>query len=155
MCTHNTCVYNVMDTNNSVLYRFNAIKIQKFIKKNITKCDICFEFKKKFLKPYKCVHSICESCFSQWNYKCNTCPTCRGDILDNFNNRKQFKLNNILVSSRNNFDYGLVPRNFRPRSPIYSPPISISDENSFTPIRDNLPENNSNLDYDLLNAFVD
>ena len=84
----------------------------------------------------------------------------KSNHLNILNNRKKFKLNNILVSSRNNFDYGLVPRNFRPRSPIYSPPISISDEidsheNSFTPIRDNLPENNSNIDYDLLNAFVD
>ena len=134
-----------MDRIRFLLIKDSAIKIQRFVKKRNTKCYICFEFKNTILKPYKCSHIICDSCFNEWNYRSDTCPTCRCSIKNNFkcfNKRKIFHINTDYDDN--------VPRNFRPRSPTYSPPLASSPLNVL-----NDQDENNNIDYELYNTFVE
>ena len=128
------------------LIKDGAMKIHRFIKKRNTGCYICFEFKNTTLKPYKFSSIICDSCFNQWKYRSDTYPTCRCSIKSNFKCTNKRNISHVNIYT----DYeDKLPRNFRPRSPSYSPPLI-----SPLPYEQGHQGENSNIHYDLFNAFA-
>ena len=58
---------------------------------------------------YNCTHALCTTCFNNWNFRSNTCPTCRAvSIYTNANNHVshvQYNINdNYLINSDNNIN---------------------------------------------------
>ena len=93
-----------------ILYIKYSIKLQRWWRKFNTKvtCPVCIEEipSYKMTLSYNCTHALCTTCFNNWNFRSNTCPTCRAvSIYTNANNpvsHVQYNINDrYLINSEN------------------------------------------------------
>jgi hypothetical protein len=81
----NEYIYNLKIKDNEVLMKLYKPLLKYKIKpqKSKNECVVCYSNKKTSINKYNCCHSICNSCYDNWNgHNCPMCRACKVNITN-------------------------------------------------------------------------